>query len=273
MILHRLINFFKKEPTNDEIADEQFKIGYDYYTGKKILEQDFNKAVICFKKAAESGNKKAQYYLGICYKNGEGVDKDYTEASKWYEKAAEQGHVYAQYRLGNLLYNNKIFTEAATWYKKAAEQNLSEAQYCIGKCYFEGVGVIKDFTEAIKWYRKAAEQKHAQAQYNLAICYFEGIGFKRNIEEALKWTNKAADNGFEEAIQETLDANKENIFIPSDDIEKIKINKSTDSENAQDYYSMVIKTSKDKYKFNLQIDGAKERTIKIYCKENYSIKI
>ncbi len=42
----------------------------------------------------------AQYNLGICYANGQGVTKDEAEAVKWYRKAAEQNHAMAQYNLG-----------------------------------------------------------------------------------------------------------------------------------------------------------------------------
>ena len=42
----------------------------------------------------------AQYALGSCYANGEGVEKDLTEAVIWYRKAADQGLAEAQFNLG-----------------------------------------------------------------------------------------------------------------------------------------------------------------------------
>jgi TPR repeat protein len=36
-------------------------------------------------------NEDAQYHLGLCYANGEGVTKDDTQAVNWWRKAAEQG--------------------------------------------------------------------------------------------------------------------------------------------------------------------------------------
>jgi TPR repeat protein len=51
-------------------------------------------------KDAEGGNPKAQLYLGIAYRKGEGVPRDYAEAMKWYRMAAEQGHAGAQCILG-----------------------------------------------------------------------------------------------------------------------------------------------------------------------------
>ena len=47
-------------------------------------------------------NAKAQYYLGVCYENGEGVEKDMAKAIEWYRKAAEQKQSDAIKRLQEL---------------------------------------------------------------------------------------------------------------------------------------------------------------------------
>ena len=53
-------------------------------------------AAECFRKAAEQGHAEAQYNLGICYEDGDGVEWSYDEAMKWYSKAASQGHEEAK---------------------------------------------------------------------------------------------------------------------------------------------------------------------------------
>jgi len=83
-------------------------------------------------KKAEAGDGKAQFDLGVCYFEGEGVVKDEQEAVKWYKKAAEQG--------------------------------FAVAQWTLGVCYSEGAGVAKDEKEAVKWFTKAAEQGNAEAK-------------------------------------------------------------------------------------------------------------
>ena len=50
-------------------------------------------------KAAEQGDAKAQFYLGVAYDDGAGVPENDREAVKWYLKAAEQGHARAQSNL------------------------------------------------------------------------------------------------------------------------------------------------------------------------------
>ena len=45
-----------------------------------------------YRKAADQGQKTAQFNLGLMYQSGRGVPKDEAEAIKWFNKAAEQGH-------------------------------------------------------------------------------------------------------------------------------------------------------------------------------------
>ena len=75
---------------------------------------------------AEQGDPEAQFNLGVCFHDGQGVKQDIAEAVKWYRKAAEQG--------------------------------LGSASFYLGFCYAKGEGVKKDDAEAVKWYLKAAEQ-------------------------------------------------------------------------------------------------------------------
>lgn len=72
---------------------------------------------------AESGDPKAQYYVGEIYEKGLGIAPDYQQAAAWYLKAAEHG--------------------------------LAQAQINIGFLYEKGLGVPQNSQEALKWYRKA----------------------------------------------------------------------------------------------------------------------
>lgn len=65
-------------------------------------EKDYAKAYKCYQIAAEKGNDEAQYKLGFCYENGQGVAQDKVEATKWYQKAADQGNIDAKRKIENL---------------------------------------------------------------------------------------------------------------------------------------------------------------------------
>ncbi|MCH8921990.1 MAG: sel1 repeat family protein, partial [Planctomycetes bacterium] len=100
---------------------------------------DYQTALREWKAVAEEGLGVAEYWVGIMYAQGLGVDRDDAEAVKWYRLAAEQGY--------------------------------AEAQFGLGLMYDGGRGVPQDYAEAVKWYRLAAEQGYAGAQYNLGLMY------------------------------------------------------------------------------------------------------
>lgn len=64
---------------------------------------NFVKALKELRPFADKGNADAQYYLGVMYDNGNGVQQDRAQAVGWYRKAAELGHVGAQYNLSQAI--------------------------------------------------------------------------------------------------------------------------------------------------------------------------
>jgi TPR repeat protein len=180
-------------------AEAQDALGGWYHEGKGGLPKDDAEAVKWYRKAAEQGDSEGQFYLGLMYRRGWGVEKDYAEACKWYRKAGEQGNPDGQNGLG-VLYENgwgveKDYAEARKWYRRAAEQGNSNGQAALGGMYKNGWGVEKDYAEACKWYRKAAEQGNPHGQACLGWLYQNGLGVERDYAEALRWYRKAAEQG------------------------------------------------------------------------------
>lgn len=176
----------------------QFEVGKNYYWGTNTV-QDYEKAVVWYRKAAEAGNARAQNNLGNCYYEGEGVKKDFEEAVKWYKKAAEQGNANAQNNLGERYYYGQgveqNYEEAVKWYRKSAEQGNADAQNNLGERYYYGQGVEQNYEEAMKWCMFAAEQGNEVAMCDVGFYYENGYGAERNIEEAVKWYRKSAELG------------------------------------------------------------------------------
>jgi TPR repeat protein len=114
--------------------------------------------------AAEAGNGKAQFKLGLMYAEGKYLPRDDAEAVKWYRKAADQGNSKAKGLLGGMYIRIRDDAEAMKWFRKAAEQGDAKAQIILGRMFSEGQGVPRDDVEAIEWYRKAASQGDAEAK-------------------------------------------------------------------------------------------------------------
>ena len=169
-------------------------------------EIEFNCEIMRLKKAAESGDLKAQMKLGNGYSEGTFIEftKDpIAEAAKWYQMAAEQGCAEGQVKLGRCYLSGKgvkkSYELAFEWFSKSAEQGHREAQYELGLCYQNGYGVRVVKKWAVEWFAKAAEQGHAGAQYQLGMCYYYGNGVRKSYRTAAEWLNKAAEQGHKEA--------------------------------------------------------------------------
>jgi TPR repeat protein len=97
-------------------------------------------------RAAEQGDMRAQYNLGVLYRDSLGVERDTPAALAWFQKAAEQGDPQAQYNLGAMYETPGIDRQdlAIHWYRSAAAQGFAAAQFNLGVLYFSGKGVTAD---------------------------------------------------------------------------------------------------------------------------------
>lgn len=80
----------------DHDPDAQFLIGMHYSEGTGGVEKDIYEAVRWFLRAAEKGQKKAQYILHLHYGLGVVVPIDIKKSLEWCCRAAEQGHIGAK---------------------------------------------------------------------------------------------------------------------------------------------------------------------------------
>ena len=85
--------------------------------------------------AQNSKHPYAQYYLGVMFAKGQGVEQDEKEASQWYLKAAKQG--------------------------------VKEAQFRLAQMYSKGKGVPQDHEAAYAWYKVATHLSHKKSKLAL----------------------------------------------------------------------------------------------------------
>lgn len=110
----------------------------------------------------------SQVIVGFCYENGYGVEQNYQKAIEWYIRAADQRYAEAQNMLGNCYYYGhgveQDYNKMVIWYEKAAKQSYAVAQKNLGDCYMEGLGVLRNYNKAVEWYKKAADQGNKKAK-------------------------------------------------------------------------------------------------------------
>jgi len=141
---------------------------------------------------ANSGNHKAQNYLGRMYYRGDGVRKNHTQAALWYGKSAKEGNIRAIISLGFLYKEgegvNKDYAKAKALFEKALKKdpNNTRAQIGIGIMYYYGEGVTQDYAKAAEWFKYSADKKDKKG-----TAWYQSA--KLNNERAIKKLNKKAE--------------------------------------------------------------------------------
>ena len=158
-------------------SDAQNRLGCHYF-----YEGKYNDAIMWFKKSEEQGCAESQYYLGLCYQEGKGVEQNIQKAILWYRKAAK---IYKRSQL-ELNYINLA---------KLAVRSSATKQYLLGRFCLLGKFVPKSYRRAVKWLKKSADQEYVKAQFLLAVCYEKGYGVEKNIKEARRWYMEAIKQG------------------------------------------------------------------------------
>ena len=170
---------------------------------RQYKNKKFKEAVKTFQEYADLEIANAQYYLGLCYFGGEGVDKDYKKAVDLFSKSAKKGNSDAQFRLGYAYYFGRGVKKdqqmAVEFYKKSAKQENSEALKNLGHCYLYGNGIRQNKKKAIEYYTASAKLGNADAQFRLGECYEQGELIEQDLKKAVSWYKKAYKKGSPEA--------------------------------------------------------------------------
>ncbi|MEX9949175.1 tetratricopeptide repeat protein [Providencia rettgeri] len=100
-------------------------LGFLGFTSRNI--PSFNELML----KAKSGDLDAQYEIGTLYDVGEGVEENEEKAIEWYLKAASQGHSQAQYMMGMMYETSEHLSDdshlSLEWFQKSAAQGNSNA--------------------------------------------------------------------------------------------------------------------------------------------------
>jgi TPR repeat protein len=84
-------------------GDAVYSLGKAYFD-----EEKYDEAITWFSEASEMGHDDATYHLGLCYKDGLGVEKDADKSMEYFRLAAEQGSSEAQAEVNNYEFQKDI---------------------------------------------------------------------------------------------------------------------------------------------------------------------
>lgn len=152
---------------NDKQA--QYTLGICIIQGKIKSTRDKEQGIFWLRKAADQKHSEALVAIGHCYLMGKGVEENREKALSYYQRAAEMNNAWGQYYLAKEITNDNS-EKAATLYRQAAEQGHVSAQYEYGNCLEYGSGVKQNKNLANYWYSRAAEQGYDLTKhYNINL--------------------------------------------------------------------------------------------------------
>lgn len=194
-----------------------------------------------YKKQAEAGNARAQYYLADTYLSS----GDKMQAALWAEKAAKGGDVDAMGLLSQILFTQGDYAQSKTLAQQAtiagskrgtimlarilvntqagktdypqaikllqsATEDIDsdaavDAQLLLGLIYANGVDVPQDDAQAASWFKRSSSlSRTGYAEYWAGMLFQQGEkGFiTPNTQKALYWLNLSCTEGFDTGCEE-----------------------------------------------------------------------
>lgn len=191
------------------ISFEITQAAISYESGIAALQDgNYDAAVEHLLEAAEGGDARAQYGLGILTYQGRGIEKNKDDAIRWLRNAAQQGQLDAQaafwqIRLGSgvSILSPPAAEEAFSWMRTAAENGHLESQFQFAMQLLHGNNILeKNLEEALRWFLLVARQGDAHAQHEAGAILFDDSGPMFDIEAAYGWLSLAIANGRQAAV-------------------------------------------------------------------------
>jgi TPR repeat protein len=139
------------------------------------------------RRAAERGDRGAQYLLARALFDGSAPPPDRPQARLWFERAAHQQHPQAGYMLGLMFQNGyggaADHRIAADWFARSAALGNPDAMFMLATALLAGDGVPTDPVRALALLRAAAELEQPLAAQMLAYGLRDGtLGLARDAQ-------------------------------------------------------------------------------------------
>lgn len=194
----------------------RFAWGYAYLFGRGV-ERDLARGSQSMQRAVEAHptNMIAQFLLARSYQNGWGIEPDPVLAYRHMRIAADAGDERAQWQVGMMLLNGSGVQvneqEAYRFVRASGEAGYLRGMISTAVMLALGQGVEENDVEARDWYRRAAEQGSAHALRGLGGMLLSGEGGPADPERGVAYLLLAFEAGDALAGQ-TLDF----VDIPDD---------------------------------------------------------
>ncbi|KZR34801.1 tetratricopeptide repeat protein [Enterobacter genomosp. S] len=145
-----------------------------------------------YKKQAEAGNARAQYYLADTYLSS----GDKMQAALWAEKAAKGGDVDAMGLLSQILFTQGDYAQSKTLAQQATIAGSKRGTIMLARILVNTQAGKTDYPQAIKLLQSATEDIDSDAavdaQLLLGLIYANGIDVPQDDAQAASWFKRSS---------------------------------------------------------------------------------
>jgi TPR repeat protein len=174
----------------------------------RVVKSETSQKYFYAKRAAERGNARAQYDLGLMYANGKGVEKNEALALMWFNRAAQNNFskstpakkVVSTRAQALKVVRTKGTSQKFKFAKEAAAKGNARAQFDLAMMYINGEGVNKNELLAFNYFHKAARNNSVEAKFQMGLNFAQGRGVKKQAQLAKYWFKLAAKAGHSTAM-------------------------------------------------------------------------
>ncbi|MDE6756710.1 MAG: sel1 repeat family protein [Muribaculaceae bacterium] len=178
-----------------------YNLGHMNYMGNLNGEVNKPMAANFFRMAADNGHPESAHYLGLMYKDGDGVEQDTEKAIKYMRIAATEGDIpISKAVLGMMLTDwarsEAEIREGVDFLLKARTRMTSpEIDFAIALEYDHGGHMPLDVINAIQYYKKAADNGNVYAMRRYGVLNISESASQCNPVIGVRYIKRAADNG------------------------------------------------------------------------------
>ena len=180
----------------------QYDLGYDLY-----YKNQYEEAVSWFRKSWEQGHLYACLYLGLAYREGEGVPQDIQKTIQlWTQGAAFPRDRNCSQMLGYLFFSGTYgapvdYARGVQLMEQAVERGSFWQAAPLAVCYLTGKGCQKDYARA-KWLLdNTPEERHIpEWYYGMGLMYAEGLGVPEDIKRGVEYLQESDYPDAKEAL-------------------------------------------------------------------------
>ena len=203
-------------------------LGDCYEHGSLGLEVDLEKAVSLYRQAADKESTRGMFCLGLCFRDGNGVQQSDKDALAWLTKAACEEDDDLHYDdkalavLAEMYFGGGDFRRRVERFEGLDSESNQRALFRLGDRYVKGRGIGKNVSRGMECLRACAELGSSEGQYSLGWAYYTGMDVPRDPKLAYEWTMKAVENGVPSGMETLFRMYRDGDGVAHNDAEALR---------------------------------------------------